>query len=171
MSVTSTAYQPYYSPVAAFQPGYLSRLALIGPFALIEPLASSFDWDRLLVRVPQVVSGGLSAIDGKVLSSHPAAIARSGKTLVRNESLFVYHTYSLPTNDEDAVVVGLTVERIGAHVILRGDIANEESGKVYSELAAQSLARDNKEVLEKVQKAAEELAGRSHIVIEAVVEL
>lgn len=162
MSVTSAA---YYPPVAAFQPGYVSRLALI------EPRAPFFDWDVIVARVPQLVDKALSTIDSVVWASNPNAAAHSGKNTIRSESLFVYRTYTLGTSDVDAVVVGLTVERDVAHVTIRGDIANEESGNVYSELKIQSLAGDDERILAGVKKAAEELASRSHIVTEAVAEL
>lgn len=162
MSVTSAA---YYPPVAAFQQGYVSRLALV------EPRAPTFDWNVIVARVPQLVDEALSTIDGAVRESNPNAIMRSGNNTIRAESLFVYHTYSLETDDADPVVVGLTVERHAPHVTIRGDIANEESGKIFSELKAQSFAGGDERILAEVKKAAEGLASRSHIVTEAIAEL
>ncbi len=162
MSVTSAA---YYPPVVAFQQSYVSRLAWVD----ISDLSDN--WDMLTVRIPKIANEILSTLDSAVLKSHPSMTARSGKTLLRNQLLFVYTTYSDGTADSNAIVVGVTIERNAPHVIIHGDITNEESGKVYFELNPRSFAGSDEQILMRVKKAAEELVSHSQIVIKAAAEL
>ena len=154
----------YYPPIAAFQPSYTSRLAWAEPRA-------SVDWENLISLAPQTVDKALSRVDAFVRAAAPASVIRAGKTMIRNDSLFIYHTYSGETKDENIIVAGITVERGISHVIIRGDIVGEESGVIYSEIKARTVAGNQGQVLMEVQKAAEELAGFSKVVAKAVANL
>lgn len=162
-----------YPAVAVVQQGYMTRLALTEP-------SSAFHWNILLSRVPQVVDEALVTLDTALLDSLPNIVVNSGKALVQDRVLVVYHTYSNKTSDadnnsdaddSDAVVVGLSVERSDSSVMIRSDAVSEETGSVFFELTTQSHVGDDASILEKVKIAAEQLASQPNIIAQAIANL
>ena len=136
--------------------------------AAVDPVVAALDWDMLVGCIPQIASEILSTFDSNILNSHPNVTARSGKTAIRDEALFVYRAYSMETQEADSVIVGLMIERNDAYVTVRGDIANEESGVIHFQLKPRSLSGDNEHILQEVRKAAAALAGQWQIVTQAI---
>lgn len=161
MSVTPSA---YYPAVAVVQQVYLTRLTLVEVYP-------AFHWDTLVSHVPQIVNDALVALDNALLASHPGIVAYSGKAMVRDQILSVYHTYFNKTSEAGRVVVGLSIERSDISVTVRGDVVSEETGSIFFELVKQSCVGNDAKILELVKNAANQLASQSGIVAQAIINL
>lgn len=161
MSVASPA---YYPAVAVVQQIYLTRLILVESYP-------AFHWDALVSCVPQVVNDALMTLDDALLKSLSGITVYSGKAVIRDRVLSVYHAYSDKIDKSDTVVVGLSIERSGTSVTIRGDVVGEETGSVFFELINVSCVGDNARVLEEIKNAAKQLASQPDIVAQAIMKL
>src|SRR5947208_795018 len=100
-----------------------------------EDQAIVIDWDAIHSIVQRI----LKTMDKKVLQNTIDSRVEPGSSRSRKLPLFTYRLYRSPEADSDPVIAGVSFEQNGSMVHIKGDISEEESGKVYFETESESV--------------------------------
>jgi hypothetical protein len=127
------------------------------------------DWDE----VHRAVQEEFRLMDELVRRQAPAIRSRAGKTSGRSFPLFTYRAFDLGEGEEiDPVIVGvqITTGDTGDRVLLQGDISGEGTGRIDYEAAEREVVNDRYAVLAAALGMANELRGRTDVVIGSVLD-
>jgi hypothetical protein len=140
----------------------------------IAPPAES--GSELWTEIHAEVQGILEALDELVRSRVPALRVTAGRTQGRSFFLFTHRTFSrTDVANIDPVVVGLTFapaqNEAVSKAVIDADISGECTGDGIETLTRRVVAATREELLRAARQLAQELAGHSQVVAEALLEV
>lgn len=92
----------------------------------------------------------------------------SGRTNGESFFLFSYCTFSLPSENVEPVVAGITFVTSGNEVMIHADISGEESGDMIESLPQKMVQRSKDELIEAAADSAKTLGESANAVIAAL---
>ncbi|MDR3619084.1 MAG: hypothetical protein P4L85_07005 [Paludisphaera borealis] len=122
------------------------------------------DWERIHADVQEALEG----LRVRVSAAAPGSLSRPGRTSAPAFALFSYRVfYRADVDEDDPILVGVTIQDQGSSYRVAGDVSGEESGRIYFEEACE-IAKDAPDLARSVRDFAERLATREAVVIEAL---
>jgi hypothetical protein len=146
----------------------LDVVAPVGPFAREQRTElSQVDWEQ----VNWVIQRAFRDLAERICRDDSGIHSRAGRTTAKAFLLFAYRTfYPLENAAVDPVVVGVNFQPSRAQDVLLvgGDIAGEETGRVFFELPIQEVVHQRSAVLRAAEQIAGALSGQEDVVRDAL---
>lgn len=135
------------------------------PVRTVGP-GSGVDWQA----VHEVIQRTMTQLTEQVLANRPQTTWKSGRNATRAFPLLSYTVFHRSSaDDEDPVIVGITVAPEGTTARISGDISGDESGRVYFDEGCDlRVASSQDEITRAVSLIAERLSGQVSIVLAAL---
>ena len=122
------------------------------------------DWNR----IHGDVQNAFERLWAKVSAVSPGALSRPGRTTAPAFVLFSYRVfYRADLDEDDPILVGVTIQDQGSSYRVASDVSGEESGTVYYE-EAREISKDSPDLGKDVRDLADRLASREAVVLEAL---
>lgn len=138
----------------------LSRLRVLPDQQSFEPV----DWDRIHADVQKSLDG----LWAKVSAAVPGSLSRPGRSTVPAFALFSYRVfYRADLDEDDPVIVGVTIRDEGSSYRVTGDVSGEETGRIDFEQEF-DVPKDSFDFTDRVALLADRLAASEAVVLGAM---
>jgi len=122
------------------------------------------DWDQIHGDVQRA----LAELWRKISAASPSALSRPGRTEAPAFALFSYRVFYVADLDEDdPIVVGVTVEDQGTSYLVEGEVVGEETGLLYFDESF-DVPKGSPDLADRVGGLAARIAGIESIVLDAM---
>lgn len=127
--------------------------------------ATGPNWDQ----IHEDVQNSLEELWRKISAASPSSLSRPGRTEAPAFLLFSYRVFFAggDLNEDDPILVGVTIEDQGTSYFVDGEVMGEETGVVYFEDNFES-PKDAPEFLDRVGRLVARLAEIEEIVLDAM---
>lgn len=130
----------------------------------VDQVGENPDWDR----IHEDVQRALERLGEKVSTPAPKSLSRYGRTTAPAFALFSYRVfYRADLDEDDPILVGVTIQEQGPSFHIAGDVSVEESGTIYYEEACE-VSKDSLNFVKTVRDIADRLSMREADVLEAL---
>jgi len=124
------------------------------------------DWDR----IHAAVQTRLEELGTKISAAASGSLSRPGRTVAPAFALFSHHVFFRASLDEDdPILVGVTIRDEGACYRVVGEIVGEETGRIHFEEEFKS-SKDSPDWINRVILLADRLAASEALVLAAMAE-